>query len=100
MNPVPNRALFYLPTPITVLLLGCEPLGLYLHFAEGRLQGTLVKGLSPSHTGRTHTEKLPSEVCRDGQVSWDVLVGAWFSSELFIERVPRSPPTPMESMSL
>lgn len=51
-----------------------------------------MKGLSPSHTGRTRTEKLPSEVGRDGQVSWGVLVGARFSTELFIERAPQVSP--------
>lgn len=69
MNPVPHRAGVLPANPTTVLLLGCEPPSLYLHFAEGRPQGALVKGLSPSHTGRTRTEKLPSEVGRDGQVS-------------------------------
>lgn len=46
--------------------------------------------------GVRHTEKKrPSELCRDGQVSWGVLVGAWFSTVLFTEREPQvSPPPP------
>lgn len=95
MNPVPHRASFYLSSLTTVLLLGVPIPCLYLYFAEGWIQGAIVKGLSPSHTGRRYTEKKFPLKCAE--------MGRCPGRSLVLYRVvPRDSlhPNPMEGRSL